>query len=1033
MKTPVPRVAAGALVIAVALAVATPALAGPIDEAARRFVTLAYAGDPAGLSKSEHAATESLERTARNTLRVRCVAVDAVVIRDLSASGEHATVLLDLVLRTSDRETPAAWKPPETISLRVNLVREGEAWLVAGIVFPDEDLADRLLAAGDEERQQLLCAHAGQIGPGVARAAYARAIALTNAAKGDAARAAALAHQLAQLSGDLRTEALALCVDAFVAWNHGDGATAMRLTERSIEIGQALGDPDVLARAWYTRGRVIDAFHRLATRSGYNQERAECYRKALSSAERAEDPSVLVRVLYSMANLAANQDADNLTARRYIDRVLPITREMGDVAAELGCETILSTIYLNQGDGERGLFHHLRALKLAEEHQLRPYPSLLLRTGVILVGEHRYEEARAALAKALPRDERGEIVVAPNVPRGYVAAALSALAHIEADRGNLEEARCIVQEAGKKYGSTAGAPDADLAPDYLARHDYRAALRASLPQIDATPYPDEKVLSLNAAARAYRGIGQSDRGYTLITEAIDIAERLGERVAGDEEQKARSAEAISAAYTIAAQISLDRGDPAEALAVLERGRARVLKDILANGRPEMPADVEAADREERERRERNLTHLSLDAEHARAAGRNAEARRLAEELRTARGEHASFLDGIRARAERRRVTRQPLTKARLQEVLRGLPAPLASVEYIVDDQEVTALVARQDVVHTETIRIERAELERRVSRFADRLAKDDLRTTEDARALHALLVAPIEKYLAGAEAVLVVPDRALWRVPFAALVDKRGRFLVERWAFVYAPSITAYAAMARQKEPRTPVAQLSFLGIADPKLDHASASALTDFYRGATLGSLPDAVREVNALRMRYARSAVVLTGEQATEGRTKAMLGRARIIHFATHALLDNANPMYSRLVLATDSNADENGWLESWEIARLDLHADMVVLAACDTARGRIGGEGVVGLAWSFFIAGTRSLVAAQWKVASGSTARLMIDFHQSLGIPTHNPALSKAQALRDAQLRLLRDPSTARPFYWAAFVLMGDAAWPATERRR
>lgn len=1022
------------LAIAAALAVAaTSALAGPIDEAARRFVTQAYAGELSALPKSEHAATESFERMVRNTLSVRCAAVDAVVIRGLSASGNDATVLLDAVLRTSDRETPAAWRAPETISLRVSLVRQGETWLVAGIALPDGELADRLLAASDDEREQLLRAHASEIGPGVARAAYARTIAMTNSAKGDVvARAAALTHELALLSGDLRTEALALAVDAFIAWAHSDGAAALRLTERSIEIGQALGDPDALARAWYTRGRVFDAFRTAATRSDGDQQRAECYRQALASAEHAEDPSILARVLYSMANVAANQDADNLTARRYIDRILPITRETGDVAGEFGCETILSTIYLNQGDDERGLYHHLRALKLAEEHHLRAYGSLQLRTGVILVSQHRYEEARAALAKALPRNERGELVVG-DVPAVNVSGALTALARLEAERGNLEEAQCVLLEASEKYDQTAGPSDAALASDYLARHDYRAALRASLPQIDATPFPDEKVSALSAAARAYRGIGQSDRGYALITEAIDLAERLGERVAGDEQQKALSAETISAAYTIAAQISLDRGDPAEALAVLERGRARVLKDILANGRSDALAEVETADRDEQERRERELTHLSLEAEHARAAGRNAEARRLADELRAAREEHATFLDGIRARAERRRVTRQPLTKARIEDVLRGLPSPLASVEYIVDDQEVTAIVARKSSVHAETIHIKRADLERRVNRFADRLAKDDLRTIEDARALHALLVAPIEKHLSGAEAVLVVPDRALWRVPFAALVDRRGRFLVERWAFVYAPSITAYAAMARQPERRAPAAQLAFLGIANPKLDHAAAAALTDFYRGATLGNLPDAVREVNALRTRYARSAVVLTGEQATEGRTKAMLGRARIIHFATHALLDNANPMYSRLVLARDSDAAENGWLESWEIARLDLHADMVVLAACDTARGRIGGEGVMGLAWSFFIAGTRSLVAAQWKVASSSTAQLMIDFHQSLGVADHDPALSKAQALRDAQLRLLHNPSTARPFYWGAFVLMGDAAWPANERRR
>jgi CHAT domain-containing protein len=93
--------------------------------------------------------------------------------------------------------------------------------------------------------------------------------------------------------------------------------------------------------------------------------------------------------------------------------------------------------------------------------------------------------------------------------------------------------------------------------------------------------------------------------------------------------------------------------------------------------------------------------------------------------------------------------------------------------------------------------------------------------------------------------------------------------------------------------------------------------------------------------------------------------------------------NPLYSRLLLATESDS-EDGFLEAREIMKLDLHADLAVLSACQTARGQVGsGEGLIGMSWALFIAGTSTTVASQWKVDSASTARLMIDFHRNLQV--------------------------------------------------
>ena len=128
----------------------------------------------------------------------------------------------------------------------------------------------------------------------------------------------------------------------------------------------------------------------------------------------------------------------------------------------------------------------------------------------------------------------------------------------------------------------------------------------------------------------------------------------------------------------------------------------------------------------------------------------------------------------------------------------------------------------------------------------------------------------------------------------------------------------------------------------------------------------------------------------------------------------------MYSRLVLAQDeNNSKEDGLLEAWEIMNLDLPAEMVVLSACETARGRVGaGEGVIGLTWSVFVAGSPTTVVSQWKVDAASTNDLMVEFHRRA-----MNGEGKAQALRQAMLKVLRGERWKHPFYWAGFVVVGD----------
>jgi CHAT domain-containing protein len=131
----------------------------------------------------------------------------------------------------------------------------------------------------------------------------------------------------------------------------------------------------------------------------------------------------------------------------------------------------------------------------------------------------------------------------------------------------------------------------------------------------------------------------------------------------------------------------------------------------------------------------------------------------------------------------------------------------------------------------------------------------------------------------------------------------------------------------------------------------------------------------------------------------------------------------MYSHLTLA-QGGGGEDGLLEAWELMQLDLQADLAVLSACETARGRVGaGEGMIGLSWAMFIAGVSSIVVSQWKVESAGTRDLMVNFHRGLMTQPGARRMTKAEALRQAALKLMRTAETSHPFYWAGFVLVGE----------
>jgi CHAT domain-containing protein len=222
-------------------------------------------------------------------------------------------------------------------------------------------------------------------------------------------------------------------------------------------------------------------------------------------------------------------------------------------------------------------------------------------------------------------------------------------------------------------------------------------------------------------------------------------------------------------------------------------------------------------------------------------------------------------------------------------------------------------------------------------------------------------------------------------------------------------------------------ASQALLAMGNPIVSGETVARVRFAGRDEPLGPLPDAEKEVNSLGRLYGPgSSRVLIGEQAREAIVKTDASKYEVLHFATHATLDDRNPLYSRIVLSrTDADVDEDGLLEAWEIMKLDLNAALTVLSACETARGRVAaGEGMIGISWALFVAGSPAAVVSQWKVDSARTSELMVEFHHNWlrKRGTNKVGLTKSEALRHAALKFLRGPYN-HPAYWAGFVLIGD----------
>src|ERR1017187_4034438 len=380
--------------------------------------------------------------------------------------------------------------------------------------------------------------------------------------------------------------------------------------------------------------------------------------------------------------------------------------------------------------------------------------------------------------------------------------------------------------------------------------------------------------------------------------------------------------------------------------------------------------------------------------------------------------------------------RLPVQPASLTTVEYDLHPDEVLLEYVLDDPISYCISVTRRGTRVQALSTGRKEVEKLAEQFIDELRAKGA-AIETSKRLFRELLEPIPEAKT-ATRLIIAPDGALNRFPFEALRDEQGEYLLKSRVISYVPSGTILDVLRRASKNEN--AASPFLGVGDVAYENQGGAGrripAPDTVRGRVLRGmadlsgmqlqdLPQTREEVEEIGKIVGPEAVILLGKDATETAfKKEPLDQFRVLHLAVHGFADKQYPERSALVLGTDPKSGDDGLLQVREIIRLRLNAELTTLSACDTGVGKLQGqEGVSSLVEAFLVAGSKSVVASLWSADDTFASALMNRFYQRLG-----KGEDTGSALQGAKIDLLAQyGEQVSPFYWAAFIAVGEASTP------
>jgi CHAT domain-containing protein/predicted negative regulator of RcsB-dependent stress response len=744
----------------------------------------------------------------------------------------------------------------------------------------------------------------------------------------------------------------------------------------------------------------------------------------------------------SLVGLGKSQEA-----LRQLDRGITLAHEGGFVKEEADSRKAKASALLQLGRYTEALQQYNLAIQVYQQAGFNGEPEFKQNL-VEALGDLGNLEIRLGDIASAEKDFRRAIDLAEDIkhPRG-VTVNLISLGDVQFRQKRFSEAAAFYNQALSRATSAEDKANAALAQVQLS-HDYRnlnkldeaevharQAIQAAK-ETQAKPLEAESVYAL-AEVQKQRGLftdalnsftqgsamasdisnpelswrfdfgrGEALQSLNRNTEALaayQSAVKTIENVRSElreERFRAGYIEDKYQVYVALVQLLLKLNRVEEAFLVAERLRARSYLDMVNRGAPPIRNQTQREKESTLRSRIREL-QKKLEDETAKPAP---DQKRLAEEiyskeLTAAERDYEDFLDDISS-SEPTYAAVRALKVPSGEEVRQQLKSDTALIEYVLSEQELVVFVITAEALHAKVIPVRNADIQSRTETLRDLMLRNSTGEWRlPAAALYQSLIGPIESenWLKGKTQLYVIPHSILHYVPFSALL-KKNRPLINDYVVAYLPA----AAALVQKNNTNPAGN-SILAMA-PANSQLQYTQL-----------------ESEKVSNFFPKQHTLLLGARATESSFKRLADQFEFIHLATHGYFNKTNPLLSGLTLESDSIDD--GHLEVHEIMGLRLKAKLVTLSACDTAvaSGYFSdvppGDDLVGLTRAFLSAGTTSVAASLWAINDRSAVNFMNSFYRQL---QHK---DRATALALAQRQMLLSGKYHHPYYWAAFVMVGQ----------
>ena len=794
---------------------------------------------------------------------------------------------------------------------------------------------------------------------------------------------------------------------------------------------------------------------------GSDSLRISQYREALESAQVALEIYLELGNRQGEANslstmgIAYRRLGEYQRAIDFQQQSLAIVRDIGDHQGEAASLGNLGNTYYSLGEYQRAIDFHQQSLAITKEigdRQSEVASLVNLGLNYYRLGEYQraidFHQQSLAIAKEID-DRQGEVASLGNLGNTYYS-----LGEFQRAIDFQQQSLAIAREISDRQSEAASL--GNLGNTYYSLEEYQNAIDFQQQYlVIAREIGDRQgeINSLRSLGLAYEGLGEYQRAKDFYQQSLAIAREIGDR-----QGEANALGSLGIAYDILGEyqratdfqqqslaITREIGDrQGEAISLGNLGLSyfkqeqAVLAEESLLGSISIFESLRSSELSDRDR----ITFFETQAQTYKSlqlvlTSQN----KISEALEVSdRGRARSFVQLVSEKlsaGSEAQVEANPLSFSEMQKVAEEQESVL--VEYsIVSTTEGNPLLYIWVMQPTGDLDFRQVPLGNdpdRLSELVNQSRKaigvrgrglalsraEDVQASDKLRELHQLMIEPIADLLPSdpEQRVVFVPQGELFLVPFPALIDESGTYLIKQHTLLTAPSIQVLSLTQRQANAhaRSPKSDTNLLAVGNPVMPEVwnPETAVT-----AQLPSLLGSEQEAQAIASLFDTEA--LLGANATEAAVKQKIGNARIIHLATHGLLEYGTPEDSGVrdvpgAIALAPSQNEDGLLTSAEILELTLQADLVVLSACDTGLGTITGDGIIGLSRSLTAAGASSVIVSLWSIPDAPTAELMVEFYRQM-----QQGKDKAQALRQAMLATKENHPN--PGDWAAFTLIGSA---------